>query len=367
MILKAWKVFSFSALFLMGLTSLRKWFPYTEKEQMVDCSVFKGDIMFCRRPLVKMCLSFRSLSFRTSAVLMLVLVTCLTLQYMTQINRIPQQKNTGLIDGIENKTEAQGPLPVTAISPRIWYRDPAQMWENLQLPVLTSEPLGRLGNVMGEYATLLALGRVYGATVRMHPKMERQLKATFPNISMEPLPEYPFEIQLFNTFPEDIRREFTFSLEIQRQVRAFWEENSHYLTKVTIGVHVRRTDYMHALLRFKSVVPEQAYFRRAMDYYREKHPGCRFLVSSDDLSFARRSFGAYTDVLFTPGSVRELDMALLASCNHSIITVGSFGFWCGYLCGGEVVYPDISAMPTYTFQRTYYELGQLKNFIPLPP
>ncbi|XP_064101886.1 galactoside 2-alpha-L-fucosyltransferase SEC1-like [Macrobrachium nipponense] len=104
-----------------------------------------------------------------------------------------------------------------------------------------------------------------------------------------------------------------------------------------------------------------------MDYYREKHPGCRFLVSSDDLSFVKRSFGAYTDVLFTPGSVREVDMALLAFCDHSIITLGSFSFWSGYLCGGEVVYPDISAMTSYPFQRTWYQFGQLKNFTPLPP
>ncbi|XP_066957192.1 galactoside alpha-(1,2)-fucosyltransferase 1-like [Macrobrachium rosenbergii] len=280
-----------------------------------------------------------------------------------------QFSNTGPIDGGDNKREARGPLPVTAISPRIWYRDPDQMWENLQLPVLTSEPLGRLGNVMGEYATLLSLGRVYGATVRMHPKMESQLKATFPNITMGPLPGGVVG-------HNEVCGRLTPLL--WAQVRTFWEDNASYLTRVTIGVHVRRTDYMHSLLflidivvkqlqRFKSMVPEHAYFKRATDYYREKYPGCRFLVSSDDLSFAKRSFGAYTDVLFTPGSVREVDMALLASCDHSIITVGSFGFWCGYLCGGEVVYPDISALPLYTFQRTYYELAQLKNFIPLPP
>ncbi|XP_064111751.1 galactoside alpha-(1,2)-fucosyltransferase 1-like [Macrobrachium nipponense] len=220
------------------------------------------------------------------------------IQLTIRVNRILQSVNTALIDDEAYKPEARKRLPITAISPRIWRRYPKKKWNNLQLPVLTSVPQGRLGNAMGEYATLLALGRVYGATVRLHPKMENQLKDTFPNITMKPIPgevvghievcccyityndrdwirlparshihhgmaeaaasgllgpnlfvtEYPFGIHLFNTFPEDVRREFTFSPDIQRQVRTFWEENSNYLTKVTIGVHVRRTDYMHALL-----------------------------------------------------------------------------------------------------------------------
>ncbi|XP_064111775.1 galactoside alpha-(1,2)-fucosyltransferase 1-like [Macrobrachium nipponense] len=349
-----------------------------------------------------------------------------------RVKKKHQPLYAGLADDEEdNKAETKMPsLPVTAIIPRIWYRDPAQIWENLQLPVLTSEPLGRLGNVMGEYATLLGLGRVYGATVRLHPKMERKLKPTFPNISMELIPgevagedemcggrrrrgvrcspddlSIPDDVVLSvyvsavyckgvlpngallgvipleydphligRIFEEKIRDSpgagTMASLDVESlftNVQKFREDNSKYLTGVTIGVHVRRTDYMHAMTLFKSVVPEHAYFKRATDYYREKHPGCRFLVSSDDLSFAKRSFGAYTDVVFTPGSAPAVDMALLASCNHSIITVGSYGFWCGYLCGGEVVYPDIAVMPSYTFQRTWYEYGQLKNFTPLPP
>ncbi|XP_068214483.1 galactoside alpha-(1,2)-fucosyltransferase 1-like [Palaemon carinicauda] len=311
----------------------------------------------------------------------------------------------GLTEGEDNDLGIRKPLPATAINPRIWHYTPGLKWENLQLPVITAEPTGRLGNVMGEYATLLGLGRTYSTTIRLHPKMELELKATFPNISIEPLPvgydevewervpalsvinygtaeaaasgimgpqlftltDYPFEIQLFNAFPEDIRREFTFSHDIQKKVRDFRKDNAHYLTRVTIGVHVRRTDYLKHMKVFKSLVPEHSYFKRATDYYREKYPDARFIVASDDMAYVKRAFGGYTDVLFAPGSAREVDMALLASCNASIITLGSFGFWCGYLTGGEVVYPDISATPDYPFMRSWYEFGQLKSFTPLPP
>lgn len=33
-----------------------------------------------------------------------------------------------------------------------------------------------------------------------------------------------------------------------------------------------------------------------------------------------------------------MDLALLSSCNHVVMTVGSFGWWAGYLSGGTVVY-----------------------------
>jgi galactoside 2-L-fucosyltransferase 1/2 len=31
-------------------------------------------------------------------------------------------------------------------------------------------------------------------------------------------------------------------------------------------------------------------------------------------------------------------MAMLASCDHTISTVGSFGWWIGWLSGGDVTY-----------------------------
>ncbi len=29
-----------------------------------------------------------------------------------------------------------------------------------------------------------------------------------------------------------------------------------------------------------------------------------------------------------------MDLALLAACNHTILTYGTFGFWAGFLAGG---------------------------------
>ncbi|XP_066957225.1 galactoside 2-alpha-L-fucosyltransferase Sec1-like [Macrobrachium rosenbergii] len=178
---------------------------------------------------------------------------------------------------------------------------------------------------------------------------------------------HPFEIQLFNAFREDIIKEFTFSKDIQNQVKAFWAQHKRNDSEVIVGFHVRRTDYIDFIKMFQSKMPEHAYFQRAMAHYKNKFPKVRFLVASDDMDYVKMSFADHTDVLYTPGSPPELDMALLASGNHSIITVGSFGFWCGYLAGGEVVYPNLTARHDFVFQKSWYDLGHLDFFIPLSP
>ena len=35
-----------------------------------------------------------------------------------------------------------------------------------------------------------------------------------------------------------------------------------------------------------------------------------------------------------------MDLAVLASCNHSIVDYGTFGLWAGLLAGGQIVLPQ---------------------------
>lgn len=300
--------------------------------------------------------------------------------------------------------------PVTAIVPRVWEKYPGQTWRGLQLPVMTSEPYERLGNVMGQYATLYALGRAYNVTVRLSPQMMFRLSKTFPYLTMPHLPgifirkywtpihvvsfrnyakaeaaaagllgprlflldEWPFEIQLFNAYRREILKELTFSPEVMKEVHHFISDELGKVTKnktetpVLVGVHVRRTDYVEYIKRmFQGHVPEKAYFERAMAYYRKKHTNVIFMVGSDDMPYVKQHFGNLSDVFFTPGSTQEIDMAALASCNHSIISLGSFGFWTGYLSGGEVLYPNISFGIPYHFSQDWYNLARLDFFTPI--
>ena len=67
-----------------------------------------------------------------------------------------------------------------------------------------------------------------------------------------------------------------------------------------------------------------------------------FILASDDLRWSKDMFGGLDDVFFTVEKREEeaycqvcksaiRDLAILSSCNHSIITYGTFSFWSSYL------------------------------------
>ena len=106
-------------------------------------------------------------------------------------------------------------------------------------------------------------------------------------------------------------------------------------TSTTVGIHVRRGDHLkHGYLQF----PADAYFVRAMEYFRTKYRDVQFFVSSNDLSWcAKQSFFEGVRLISEEHTAAQ-DMAILSSCDHVILSLGTFGWWSGLLSGGEVVY-----------------------------
>jgi galactoside 2-L-fucosyltransferase 1/2 len=116
-----------------------------------------------------------------------------------------------------------------------------------------------------------------------------------------------------------------------------------------IAVHIRRTD-IFALSGHDYGV---AYLYKAVTYMMAKfHDRCLlFVVCSDDVKWSKTSFKAIManssavftgrcrpNVLFVAGKSPAQDMAVLASCNHTIFTMGTFGWWSAYLAGGLAIY-----------------------------
>ncbi|XP_063593173.1 galactoside alpha-(1,2)-fucosyltransferase 1-like [Penaeus indicus] len=171
------------------------------------------------------------------------------------------------------------PLLAVADADRIRYNS---TWHGYTKPIIVFKPLGRLGNVMGVYASVWAVARAYDANVFMESEVEEILRPVFPRLSMSTLPvkfvggswvylvrggpdltdyrplqeaaaglrgdrtfmvdEYPFEMQIFNAYREDILKEFTFSLSLQSQAQQFLRSVTNS-SRNFVGVHVRRTDY----------------------------------------------------------------------------------------------------------------------------
>jgi galactoside 2-L-fucosyltransferase 1/2 len=60
-----------------------------------------------------------------------------------------------------------------------------------------------------------------------------------------------------------------------------------------------------------------------------------FVIVSDDPKWCRQHLGA-TDVVIASKSA-EHDLALLSSCNHTIIDYGTFGYWGAIMAGGHTI------------------------------
>jgi galactoside 2-L-fucosyltransferase 1/2 len=110
---------------------------------------------------------------------------------------------------------------------------------------------------------------------------------------------------------------------------------SHSNAKTNVGIHVRRGDHLkYGYLRF----PSSQYFENAMEYFRNKYQDVQFFVASNDIAWCQKN-PLFRDAHIISGAHSGVeDMAILANCDHVIVSLGTFGWWSGMLSGGEVVY-----------------------------
>ncbi len=185
----------------------------------------------------------------------------------------------------------------------------------------------------------------------------------------------------FIKYTDEIRQQFTFRTEIIGQITPFFIEQmelhiSHPLnrrvqnrTKVTIsnrninaldqlglkkhlrnssfifvGVHWRRGDFLQKdKLAYGHSVSSLDYLNKAMNRFLDKYVDVLFIMTSDEKDYCRNIFKKNSQVIITPDNfTREQDLAVLAVCQHTIVTTGTFGWFAGYLSGGDVLYDRLS-------------------------
>ncbi|XP_036162947.1 galactoside alpha-(1,2)-fucosyltransferase 2-like [Myotis myotis] len=251
---------------------------------------------------------------------------------------------------------------------------------------------GRLGNQMGQYATLYALAKMNGRPafipVQMHSALAPIFRISLPvlhgttasripwrnyhlNDWMEEqyrhlpweyvrLTGYPCSWTFYHHLRPEILREFALHDHVreaaQRFLRGLQATRAPQLTFV--GVHVRRGDYVHVMPNvWKGVLADRGYLRQALDWFRARHPAPVFVVTSDDMAWCRENIDASRgDVVFA-GDGRQgspaKDFALLTQCNHTVFTVGTFGVWAAYLAGGDAVYLANFTLPHSRFHKIF--------------
>ncbi len=242
---------------------------------------------------------------------------------------------------------------------------------------------GRLGNLMFAYASMCGIA----ARNYMIPTLDyNNILFNYFNITARPLHDrkiswpvytetapykysqdsellnYNLDLQMYGFFQSwkyfedikgNIRKQFTFTdiilqsaISFLREVREAHFPHKQYAEQIAseplrlVGIHVRRGD----LLEWDNQdmgysVATASYLDNAMSFFEAKYPHLIFIVCSDDIPWSRVFVRQkVAPVVFSETFSAIQDMAVLSLCNHSIITVGSFGWWSAWLAGGTTLY-----------------------------
>ncbi|CAG5116814.1 unnamed protein product, partial [Candidula unifasciata] len=227
---------------------------------------------------------------------------------------------------------------------------------------------GRLGNQMFMYASLLGLSRAQGRQMFIKPgtRLQKTFKISYVNVTesikewlvveeehffdkkLMDLPSQNVKINgylqsffYFIAVTDEVRQEFTFHDSIANAAanilrHVYVKHNSSLI----VGVHVRRGDFLTEELKKRGYgVAEKSYFIKAFSLIQSKFPGrdIVFLVASDDLNWCTENLLG-NDVSIMPPASAAVHLAVLSSCDHVIISGGTFGWWSGWLANGYVIY-----------------------------
>ncbi|XP_071167957.1 galactoside alpha-(1,2)-fucosyltransferase 2-like isoform X1 [Mytilus edulis] len=141
-----------------------------------------------------------------------------------------------------------------------------------------------------------------------------------------------------------VRKLFTFNdnitTEAQNQLRSILTQKNIKITQdqVIVGVHIRNGDYTRTFGGYGYNIAPKEYIFSAMKYFKEKFINPFFIVCTNEVIWTKRVLSGMTDVYISEGNSAPVDMALLSLTNHTIMTVGTYGWMVAWLTRGITIY-----------------------------
>ncbi|ELT98488.1 hypothetical protein CAPTEDRAFT_205606 [Capitella teleta] len=266
------------------------------------------------------------------------------------------------------------------------------MWNPREI-TLTIQAGGRLGNRMFEFASLIGIGRSNGVSVVIPTRLNLldsifdMTQCQIPTMNSSSRKDFyrlitPHGTKVYDARFENIRQHFFHSKMIimgYMQSYRYFQEHEDFIrscfqfkkvykervdhffktqipeNRTVIGIHVRRGDKLdrwHELFSNRSIL-SVSYFHKAMNLMQMKYPNAFFVVASNDMEWAKANLADRAIMSPFNSSSFVYDFALLANCQHSIISIGTFGWWTAWLANGTTIYFN-----------NYPREGEIEGFIP---
>lgn len=155
----------------------------------------------------------------------------------------------------------------------------------------------------------------------------------------------------FEPCKQEVKAAVTFIDDVRRNASNIIEDLRAQLPgRILVGVHIRMEDFTNkrATNNGKRTAPP-GYFLQAMRFFRAKFGRVGFVVITKDprwwLLHVKDTINV---ILRTRSAVPVVDMEILSRLDHMIVSVGTFGWWCGYRNNGTVVvYKDFYTPDTH--------------------
>jgi len=176
--------------------------------------------------------------------------------------------------------------------------------------------------------------RARGIQVFTEPVAQRY--SFIPDLPIEPkvrtlyLIGYWQAYQFVNSVAEELRQEFQFrdpptgkTLAVLNHIRQ--QQNP-------VSLHMRRGDFTLAVEG--NIALPMDYYRRGIDYLRERLHHPLFFVFSDDIAFARANLPSGLPAIFVDhndDSTAYDDLRLMSACHHHLIANSTFSWWGAWL------------------------------------
>jgi hypothetical protein len=228
--------------------------------------------------------------------------------------------------------------------------------------------LGRLSNQMFQYASLKGIASHRGYEFCIPPKEgfgkedlfvnkdlnlydifnienKNNIQLTQNQIVQERM--HTFDEELFNTcsdnidlfgyfqtekyfkhIEKEIRRDFSFNLELYENCKSFIDS----LNSEIISIHIRRSDY---LVNPSHPVQSLEYYKKALEQLPLDIP---VLIFSDDYKWcsSQKEFSDDRFMISENSSV-DADLCMMSMCNYHIIANSSFSWWGAWLASSQKI------------------------------